>query len=44
MKKLESKVVMKSIAKVCEKMAYSVSASACMWGAYQPKQPKSLNK
>ena len=29
---------------VSTKMAFSVSASACSWGAYQPEEPKCLRK
>lgn len=29
---------------ICSKMAFSVSASACTWGLYQPEEPKSLRK
>lgn len=44
MKKVVAKVCVKSISKLCEKAALSVSASACSWGAYQAKEPKSLRK
>ena len=29
---------------VCTKMAFSVSASACMWNTFQPEEPKCLRK
>jgi len=29
---------------VCTKMAFSISASACSWGAFQPEEPKCLKK
>jgi cyclic lactone autoinducer peptide len=29
---------------ICTKMAVSVSASACLWAAYQPEEPKCLRK
>lgn len=29
---------------VCTKMAFSVSASACSWGTFQPEEPKCLRK
>lgn len=32
------------VAAMCTMMALSVSASACMWGAYQPEEPKCLRK
>lgn len=44
MKKSVSKLVVKPLAKACEKMAVSVSASACCWCTYQPKEPKVLRK
>lgn len=38
------KVLLKTASDVCKKMAYEVSASACIWGTYQPKEPKCLKK
>lgn len=29
---------------ICTKMAFSVSASACSWCAFQPEEPKCLRK
>lgn len=39
-----SEVILKTTSDACKKMAYSVSASACYWSAYQPKEPKILRK
>lgn len=44
MKNIVSEKCAKVVAKTCEKIAYSVSASACSWGTYQPKEPKALRK
>ena len=38
------KVLLKTASDVCKKMAYEVSASACICGTYQPKEPKCLKK
>lgn len=38
------KVTVALVSNVCTKMAYSVSASACAWGSYQPEEPKCLRK
>ncbi|OOM70314.1 hypothetical protein CLPUN_52290 [Clostridium puniceum] len=32
------------VSNLCTKMALSVSASACLWNSYQPKEPKCLEK
>lgn len=32
------------MASICTAMALSVSASACMWGYYQPEEPECLRK
>lgn len=29
---------------ICTLMAFTVSASACFWGAYQPEEPDCLRK
>ena len=44
MKKELVQASVKSLANMCEKMAYKVSASACSWCTYQSKEPKSLRK
>ena len=38
------KSVIAVAANLCTKMALSVSASACLWGSYQPEEPKCLKK
>ena len=38
------KVLLKTASDICKRMAYEVSASACIWSAYQPKEPKCLKK
>ena len=44
MKNRISKKCIKAVAKACEKIAYSNSASACSFAMYQPKEPKALRK
>lgn len=41
--KIERSVVM-LVTSICTLMALSVSASACIWCAYQPEEPKCLRK
>lgn len=36
------KVLLKTTSDICKRMAYEVSASACNWATYQPKEPKCL--
>ena len=42
-KQLKEKCV-KVTAKLLNSVAYSTADSACVFGAYQPKEPKSLRK
>lgn len=42
-KQLKEKCV-KVTAKLLKSVAYSTAGSACVFGAYQPKEPKSLRK
>lgn len=44
MKNQINKVLVTLTANLCTKMALSVSASACSWGAFQPEEPKCLRK
>lgn len=44
MKKSLVKGIMKLGQKVFTNVALSTSASACIWDAYQPKEPKSLRE
>ena len=37
MKNKINEVILKTTSDVCKKMAYTVSASACFYSAYQPK-------
>ena len=42
MKNKINEVILKSTSDACKKMAYTVSASACYFSLYQPKEPKIL--
>lgn len=42
MKNKINEAILKTTSDTCKKMAYSVSASACIWGVFQPKEPKIL--
>lgn len=44
MKNMINKICVKTTSEVCKKMAFSVSASACSWSTFQPKEPKCLKK
>lgn len=44
MKDIITKICIKTVSKLCRKMAFTVSASACLWGTYQPREPKCLKK
>lgn len=44
MKNKINKLVVTLTSNVCTKMAFSVSASACSWSAFQPEEPKCLRK
>lgn len=44
MKSKVKKILASATAKVCKISAESVSASACLGGAFQPKEPKCLKK
>ncbi|NLU07623.1 MAG: cyclic lactone autoinducer peptide [Clostridiales bacterium] len=44
MKSKIGKIFITLSALVCTLMAFTVSASACTWGFYQPKEPECLRK
>ncbi|EJP6472634.1 cyclic lactone autoinducer peptide [Clostridium sporogenes] len=44
MKKQLKEKCIKATAKLLKSVAYSTADSACVFGAYQPKEPKSLRK
>lgn len=44
MKKSLKKFVEKKSASLLKKIAVSSSNSACLWGTYQPEEPKCLQK
>ena len=44
MKKEIKKLVVTLASNICTKMAFSVTASACSLGTYQPEEPKCLRE
>ncbi|PRR84314.1 cyclic lactone autoinducer peptide [Clostridium vincentii] len=44
MKNKINNLFVKLTSNVCTKIAFSVSASACSWGFFQPEEPKCLRK
>ena len=44
MKEQVKKIIANATTKVCKMSAESVSASACLSGLFQPKEPKCLRK
>lgn len=44
MKRRITKLAVMAVTLVCTLMAVSTSASACLWGCYQPEEPECLRK